>query len=68
MPYFVSWHKDGRVRPFAYPHTNLETAMGFANEVLKTESTDVWICDEKGDFWRAGRHLSAAPPASDLFS
>jgi len=48
MPYFVFWNKDGRIRRFAYPHARLETAMGFASEVLQMDCTDVWVCDEAG--------------------
>jgi len=48
MPYFVSWVKDGRVRRFAYPHANLETALSFASEVLEMDCTDVWVSDENG--------------------
>ncbi len=48
MPYFVSWIKDGRVRRFAYPHADLETALGFASEVLQMDCSDVWISDETG--------------------
>jgi hypothetical protein len=40
--------KDGRVRRFAYPHTNLETALGFAREILDMEASDVWVSDENG--------------------
>jgi len=46
MPYYVSWIKDGRTRRFAYPHANLDTAIGFASEVLHRECSDVWISDE----------------------
>jgi hypothetical protein len=46
MPYFVSWIKDGRVRRFAYPHTDLETALAFASEVFEMDCSDVWISDE----------------------
>jgi hypothetical protein len=49
MPYFVTWMKDGRVRKFAYPHVSLETALGFAVEVLQMEGTDVWVADERGE-------------------
>jgi hypothetical protein len=50
MPYHVSWVKDGRVRRFAYPHTDLKTAIGFAAEVLRQEleCSDVWVSDENG--------------------
>jgi hypothetical protein len=48
MPYFVSWLKEGRTRRFAYPHTDLETALGFAAEVLQMECSDVWVSDENG--------------------
>jgi len=48
MPYYVSWIKDGRTRRFAYPHANLDTAIGFASEVLHRECSDVWISDENG--------------------
>jgi hypothetical protein len=49
MSYFVSWIKEGRVRRFAYPHASIETALGFACEVLKMECSDVWISDETGE-------------------
>jgi len=51
MPYFVSWVKEGRVRRFAYPHTDLKTALGFAGEVLRQEldCSDVWVSDENGE-------------------
>jgi hypothetical protein len=48
MPYFVSWIKDGRVRRFAYPHANLETALALASEVLRMDCGDVWVSDETG--------------------
>ncbi len=50
MPYYVSWVKEGRVRRFAYPHTDLETALGFAGEVIRMEleCSDVWISDQDG--------------------
>ncbi len=50
MPYYVSWVKEGRVRRFAYPHTDLKTALGFAGEVIRTEldCSDVWVSDETG--------------------
>jgi hypothetical protein len=48
MPYFVSWMKDGRTRRFAYPHVDLETALGFAAEILQIDCGDVWVSDESG--------------------
>ncbi len=48
MPYFVAWIRDGRVRRFAYPHVDLETALAFASEVLDMDCSDVWISDENG--------------------
>jgi|GEM_PF-2410177 len=48
MPYFVSWEKDGRIRRFAYPHTDIETALACAYEFLELQCNDVWISDENG--------------------
>jgi hypothetical protein len=49
MSFFVSCVRNGRVHRFAYPHTNLDTALGFACEILKIEGCDVWVSDEKGE-------------------
>jgi len=49
VPYYVSWIKDGKRRRFAYPHANLETALGFANEMILMDATDVWVNDESGE-------------------
>jgi hypothetical protein len=50
MPYYVLWVKERRVRRFAYPHTDLKTALGFAGEVVRMEleCSDIWVSDENG--------------------
>lgn len=49
MSFFVSCIRSGRVHRFAYPHTNLDTALGFAYEILRKEHCDVWVSNEKGE-------------------
>jgi len=50
VPYYVSWIKDGKRRRFAYPHANLETAIGFANEMIHMDDcTEVQVNDEAGE-------------------
>jgi hypothetical protein len=49
MSFFVSCIRNGRVHRFAYPHANLDTALGFACEILQLEQCDVWVRDEKGE-------------------
>jgi hypothetical protein len=67
MPYFVSWVKEGRVRRFAYPHTDLKTALGFAYEVLVQEigCSDVWVSDENGEKVADQREVAQFEPATE---
>lgn len=48
MSYYVSCVRSGKVHRFAYPHVSLDTAIGFACEILRIECGDVWISDETG--------------------